>query len=154
MPNVTSAEGDRPKPKVSFVVSNHLRTAELARFVSASGLHAGRDNGHSCREEENPRDYYSVGLYLPIPRPHRKLLWFAACQEWGWIGTIYTSSKERGANNKNWVMEIFGRENVDRLKALAERVAVEFGVSVHVRLEHDITYWQCENANHRWMFLT
>ncbi len=130
-------------PKVSFVESNVLKTTQLAKFVGESGLVAGRSNGLPVREEGSCwLDTSSVGLYLPTPKPRRKFFWLITMsREWGWIGNIYTSNHEKGANNKNWVMEVYGRENVDRLKDLAEKVMEKFGVDVHIRLEREKTEW-------------
>lgn len=124
-------------PKVSFAESNKLKIPEIVRFVLENGLVAkGND---AC---------YSVQIRLPTPRPHAKILWFTMCWAWGQIGNIYISNQDKGANNKNWVIEVCGRENVDHMKTLAEKISKKFNVNVHVRLEEEKTRWWCDDIRH------
>ena len=109
-------------PKVSFAESNALKTHRLAQFVRENGLVDGRDNGFVIRQLHVGRDNNSVGLFLPTPR-QRKFLWMTLSCEWGHIGNIYTSDAHKRANNKNWVMEVHGRENLDRLNDI--RIIIE-----------------------------
>ena len=125
------------KPKV--VVGSEsvaMKTRKLAQFIRESGLIAGRSNGVPWRDDGmgNELDAVSIGLYLPTQRSHRKVFGFTICREWGYVGKIDT---------KDWMLVVYGRENVDRLKDLAEKMAQKFGADVHVCLEREETRWEC-----------
>ncbi len=60
-----------------------------------------------------------------IPWPQRR----------NFVGVFYFSDKKKNANNRNWVFEVFGRENLQVIKEIAEYLAHKFEVNIHVRLE-------------------
>ncbi len=53
------------------------------------------------------------------------------------IGEIFFADKDRRANHKEWLIEVFGRQHVPFFMALAEKLSERFGVDVHVRLKSE-----------------
>jgi len=53
------------------------------------------------------------------------------------IGTLWLKNDVRNAHHKKWVLEVYGRVNVDRLRTIADELARHFNVEVHVRLESE-----------------
>jgi len=50
------------------------------------------------------------------------------------LGTIWFSNRVRGANERNWVFEVNGREYVKLTRQLSEEMAATFNVKIVLRL--------------------
>jgi hypothetical protein len=67
----------------------------------------------------------------------RKLLGLFPLKPKKWLlGTVWLrdAGGDRGANEKNWVFEVHGRENVETAKKLAAEMVLTFSVNIVVRL--------------------
>ncbi len=53
------------------------------------------------------------------------------------IGVIWFENELRGATEQNLVFDVYGRNNVDLAKQLADSLTVAFGVKISVRLEEE-----------------
>ncbi len=49
------------------------------------------------------------------------------------MGVLWFSNKARNANYNNWVLEMYGTQDIDFLREVAERLAQEFRTSVHLK---------------------
>ncbi len=57
------------------------------------------------------------------------------------MGVLWFSNEPRGASHNNWVLEVYGDQNVAFLTGVAERLAEQFGASVHLKLiSEDVRY--------------
>jgi hypothetical protein len=61
----------------------------------------------------------------------------------GELGEIFINDEARGAEKSNWVMHVYGRSILPEMQNLAKRLAEEFAVHVHVRLETEERKWDC-----------
>lgn len=53
------------------------------------------------------------------------------------VGYLYFANEQRKATHKKWLLEVCGREHVEFFRNLANNLAEEFGVEIHVRLESE-----------------
>lgn len=90
-------------------------------------------------------EYEKIGSSLPfggigILDPRVKLkrgIIFKEIRD-AWPGTLWLSNKERGAvPDKNWIMEVHGRDYIGKMKELAEEISSPFGVDVDIRLSSE-----------------
>jgi hypothetical protein len=50
------------------------------------------------------------------------------------VASIWFSNEVRRATHKKWVLEVFGRDNLKFFEQIAEDLAKQFDVDIHVRL--------------------
>lgn len=50
------------------------------------------------------------------------------------VGNIYFSNACRGVKNKNWSIDIYGRENVEEFKQIAEFFSKTYAVNIDVQI--------------------
>jgi hypothetical protein len=122
MARVTIAEANQVK---SYGICYDLLKAGYV-LASVSGI---RFN------DQRPDELDSVGILRNLPRKYI-FGWIPLPQKREWIGSIYFSEKGRGANNTNWVIEVFGRDNLPIFREIADALLEKFHVDIHVRLEH------------------
>ena len=129
---------------VSFAESKYVR---LGRWLSGFGF-ALAEPGEGARDEDgsisdgDQKRQFGYGLIIEVPKSGflNKLLnrKRERCIASIWIKDSTCSPERRvGAKGGNWVVEVFGREHIDRITELSEKMASEFGVKVHVRLERE-----------------
>jgi hypothetical protein len=53
------------------------------------------------------------------------------------LGKLFFDNPSKQATRKKWLLEVFGRERVDFFKELAEKLAKQFEVEIHIRLESE-----------------
>lgn len=49
-------------------------------------------------------------------------------------GVLWLSNKSRSATQKNWVIDVYGDDSLPLMKELADKLAAEFQISVHLKL--------------------
>jgi hypothetical protein len=54
------------------------------------------------------------------------------------MGILWFSNEARTATNSKWILEVFGDQDVDFLTEVAERLAREFSVSIHLKLVSEV----------------
>ncbi len=121
--------------KVSFTESLSVSGRKVAGVLATKGFVIASCCG--CAEEIS--DTSSIGLLVDNPnRPvGGRFLGFGGKRRRDFVGVLWLSNEVRRANHKNWVLEVYGRENVARLQKIAEELARDFEVDVHVRLERE-----------------
>lgn len=70
--------------------------------------------------EAKPRKYL-FGLIKQEPRR-------------GFIGTVWFSNSARGANEQNWLFEMYGRKHIELVRQLTEEMSSSFNVKISLRL--------------------
>lgn len=53
------------------------------------------------------------------------------------VGVIWLENRYRKANYKNWVLEVHGKEYLEQLKSLAQKMSFAFKVKISIRLISD-----------------
>jgi len=52
----------------------------------------------------------------------------------GFLGVLYLSDTRRGATTQEWVLEVYGVENMEPLAAIARQLCTKFVACVHIQL--------------------
>ena len=84
----------------------------------------------------NDREGY-VEVYENIPNAGLLLRFKQAVIGRTWFGTIHFYHARYGADEKNWVFAVFGRQYLEMVKELAEGMTSAFGVKITVRLQDE-----------------
>ena len=97
--------------------------------------------------DTSPDNEKGVGVFVDIKRPHQFLLF-----RWDSVRTyrgavLWVKNATAGADEKNWVMQVFGRNFLDRFSNLATEIGTKFKVNVRVQLHQEDTL---EHAEHIW----
>ena len=117
--------------KASIVEANHVRAERALAWLSnahpeirtykaalsGGGSMIGMDK--RLTKWECLLSIVTVGIYMPNR----------------WIGTLWYSDHQKGATNRNWVLEVYGEGNMPTFELIAESLSEKFGVGIHVRLE-------------------
>jgi hypothetical protein len=121
--------------KVSFAESLSVNGRKVAGALATKGFVIASLSGVVASISETT----TVGLLVDNPnRPvEGKFLGFGGRRRRDFVGVLWLSNEARRANHKNWVLEVYGRENVARFQKLAEELARDFEVDIHVRLERE-----------------
>ncbi|MFH1657181.1 MAG: hypothetical protein ABH919_01825 [bacterium] len=88
--------------------------------------------GHSCINilQDNPEakteNFFSKILFWFVPffRPKQRKIF---------VGTIWLDTHE-GTNKKNWVFNVYGRENFKKWTPLAKKLSEDFNIKITLRL--------------------
>ena len=120
--------------KVSFTESLSVNGRKVAGVLVTKGFAIASCGGMVKSISETT-------ARLLVDNPNRpiegRFLGFGGRRRRDFVGSLWLSNEARRANHKNWVLEVYGRENVARLQKLAEELARDFDVDVHVRLERE-----------------
>lgn len=67
------------------------------------------------------------------------------------IGTLWFEDGKRGAiKDKNWVLEVYGRQYVSQLTELVEEISEPSGLSVQVKLREEEARPECLTSDLGW----
>lgn len=121
--------------KVSFTESLSVNGRKVAGVLTTKGFAIADCSGMARSISETT----AIGLLVDNPnRPiEGRFLGFGGRRRRDFVGVLWLSNGARRANHKNWVLGVYGRENVLRLQKLAEELVRDFDVDVHVRLERE-----------------
>ncbi len=123
--------------KVSFSESLEVKARKIGETLEKMrpDLLLANCSG-SVHSEVGPRETESYG-FLVKGTEQRFLgrLWVTRSRHF--IGVLWFKNEIRQATHKKWVLEVYGRENVDSLKEMAEQLSKQFEVEIHVRLSSE-----------------
>jgi hypothetical protein len=96
---------------------------DLASCTGFAKYELVEDNslGILCKNLEAKPKKYLFGL---IKKEPRKIF----------FGTVWFNNSARGANEENWVFEVYGRKYIGLVRELAEDMALTFNVDISIRL--------------------
>jgi hypothetical protein len=127
--------------EVSFCESNRVKAEHAIQDLLKAGygiaFSGSRVHGSWSEIANSTPENLSVGILRSSPRGPIRFLWFTFARRGQCIGTFHFSNKSMGANNRNWVLEVFGRENLPALKNLAASIARTYKRHIHIRLESE-----------------
>lgn len=120
--------------KVDFVDFKESLSIKVGRELISKGLDIASSTGiaenilsaSSCvgilrkNPDRKPRKYF-FGLFTQLTRRD-------------FLGVIWLNNDTRGANEKEWVLEMYGRKNVEYVKQLADQLAKTFQVKISLKL--------------------
>lgn len=120
--------------KVKFVDCQESISIKVGGFLLSKGFDLASITGHALDSlvatdslgvlrkdpEARPRTY----LFGLIKRDPRRMF----------LGVIWFSNSLRGATERNWVFETYGRKHVELTRQLAEEMASTFNVKIALRL--------------------
>jgi hypothetical protein len=100
------------------------------------------EKGYSC---SGSRTCGTRGVHFKIPREIRTFPFFgrkvSTCPNWEVAYLAIQEPRFGAIQGKNWVLMVFGKENMVRFTKLANELVEEFKINVHVRLEaEEATY--------------
>lgn len=118
----------------AVVVDEHV-SFRLRSFLREEGYWAGSCIGTISSWDLTERaDQFGL-IIPPIKRYSRKFLWFKTRNRGQFIGVVWLNNSPRDASLKQWVIEVYGRENLSQLIELANKLKEEFNVpKIVVRL--------------------
>ena len=110
------------------------------RWLRERGYCVTSDSSTYDNESESKPDAFrSITIDKLQPR---KFLW------WRWQGcpkfrlvTLWIQYPTVGAHGKNWVLHVYGRQNMDKFVDVAKELAENLRVNIHVRLEKEDEEW-------------
>lgn len=119
------------EPNVTLTESSGVKGRKIGESILRlrPDLALGDSSGRDCN---GPTETSEYSLLLG-PRPKKKWGMFRVPREW--IGLL--SIRGEKANEKRWLLEVFGRSYVHSFHALATDLAREYGVEIHLRLEKE-----------------
>ncbi|HVV15539.1 MAG TPA: hypothetical protein VHD55_04025 [Candidatus Paceibacterota bacterium] len=132
------------KESVSFAESFQVKSKSIGESIEKylAGTHPevlltlNESWGHS-----GPRETNQYGFVAENEKSRRWNKWYLRHafgeKPRSLIAMLWFASKEHGANPKEWVMELYGRERLESFKKLAELLAQEFHVKIHLRLQSE-----------------
>ncbi|OGM97938.1 MAG: hypothetical protein A2735_00900 [Candidatus Yanofskybacteria bacterium RIFCSPHIGHO2_01_FULL_41_21] len=125
--------------KVTVAEARHVRAE---RWLKERGDYyvTSESSTYDNESESKPDAFRSVIINSKL-QP-KKFLW------WKWQGlpkfrlaTLWIQYPIVGAHGKNWVLHVYGRQNMDQFVNLAKELAEDLQVDIHVRLEKE-EEWQ------------
>lgn len=119
-------------PVVNFAEALSIRVGRFLREEYPNIAFA--DNcGKSITELTNE---VSIGLLDAYSAP--QLSWwqkiFVYRTRRRFMGVLWFSNEKRCATNKNWIIELYGDQDVKFLTEIAQRLSVEFEANIHLKL--------------------
>jgi hypothetical protein len=117
-------------PKVTTAEAKHVK---VARFLTERGFPS---LGYVAPpESERAGD---MGVEIRSPEIQRRYLWRRWTEPSAFVrANLYIVDRFKGADDKNWIIHVYGRMNFESMRVLAELLSKEFQVDVHVRLEQE-----------------
>ena len=116
--------------KVTTAVSKAIQVAKYFREFGYGSVAARR-------EERVQR----VLLYLPVHREIRIFSWtlpFKSRDYFYHVADFWIENlKFNAVENKNWVVHVYGEENLRSIEEHAKKLSERFKVTVHLRLERE-----------------
>jgi len=129
------------KPSVTFAESINIKARRVGEYTQQMypDLVLADHVGYPCKPGETGEYSFLLGpldtrAWWQKPFIRRRLRPL--------IGRLYFRGDHVQATHKKWVLEIYGRNHVERLKALAEDLVGKFEVEIHVRLASEETHWE------------
>lgn len=130
--------------RISFSESNKVKAFKVGEIILSKGLLLGSPNGSGLQNRSWETN--SFGIFMDDSTQKPKKVWFGLLGKTipfkRFIGSIYFEDQSQGANSKNWVISIYGRENIQILTKVAEEISSKFEVKVHLRLETEILKYE------------
>jgi hypothetical protein len=122
------------KPRVTYAESRKILATRAGEYIVKH--HPELTLADSSGSEEcGPGEVHSYSFVLPYETPWwKRKLWHYARRR---IAVLWFSHSHKASHGK-WVLEVFGRKYVDRMRALAEELAPIFEIEIHVRLESEL----------------
>jgi hypothetical protein len=123
--------------RISFSESNKVRAFKAGEIILSKGLLLGSTEGRNPQNRSWETNAFGIFMDDPTRKPEK--IWFGLLGKTipfkRFVGSIHFESQPQGANGKNWVISIYGRENIQTLTGVAEELSAKFEVKVHLRLE-------------------
>jgi len=113
---------------------------KIADYLALNCLMPADNNGEldwSLEVGANPQGYVGILQSNPNKKKIRHLfglISYEKRQRKRFLGMIWFSDESRGANDKNWIFEMYGREHVDLVKKIAGEMSAKFDVKITVKL--------------------
>lgn len=120
---------------VSSVVSSEVPQVSFCRTLMGKGLHPSNCRGIKT-DGQSAHLEGGIGILKPTNQPPQEFL-FGVIKKHPrdlFIGILWFDNRFRGAQNGTWVLEVYGRDNVDAMKELAEEMSENFPTNINVVL--------------------
>lgn len=114
--------------KEVLVAFEEAPSIKVGKFLLEKGFVLATSNGVARQSMTNEP---SVGILRPdsVTRPRRYFFGLIGGKpRREFLGTIWFN------NENNWAFQVYGRNNIDRSKSLAEEMAARFNVKITIRL--------------------
>lgn len=111
----------------------------VGRFLLEKGFDLATCTGVA---ERSLTSTSSIGILRPDPdaKPQKRLFGLIKSKpRREFLGTVWFLNTSRRATEKNWTCEVYGRNNIDLIKSLAEEMAARFNVKITLRLVREDT---------------
>ena len=130
--------------KVEFVDYKDLPSSTVGKFLLSKGF----DLASCLGDASDSFDPNSLGILRKDPdaKPISYLFGLKKREPRRvFLGTVWFSSSARGADERNWVFDVYCRKHVELVEQLAEEMASLFNVKISIHLVSDEprveTYW-------------
>lgn len=123
------------KARVTYSESIKIRATKVGEYIYARYSKTLILADESGFELPCPQEVDAYSFLIPHEKPWWQRIGRTFLRQK--IGTLWFTNEHRKATHKEWVLEIFGRQNVERMLILAENLARDFNVKVHVRLQSE-----------------
>ena len=113
------------KESVAYAIAETLREKGY-EVASCSGM------------RQTEPDHNVIGILNPKNSIQKSFLGIKGYKRASFLGTLWLENESRGAEeNKKWVLEVYGRENIPELTELVKELSGPSGVRVQVILDSE-----------------
>jgi len=127
------------KKSIDDRVTYYENSVAVAKILRERGYYIACSTG--VRKSEP--NYNVVGILKPREPAQRSFLGFKwnSQQRAVYIGTLWLENQSRGAKlDKNWVLEVYGRDYVPELTELVKELSELHQIQVQIRLDSEKPY--------------
>src|SRR4051812_48288374 len=122
-------------PKVTFSESLEIKAIKVGEAIEEMrpDLLLVSNDGTTADSEIGPRETESYG-FLVKGTERRFLGRFWITRPPYFIGVLWLKNADRRTDHKKWILEVYGRDNVEPIKKMAEQLSKQFEIEIHIRL--------------------
>lgn len=126
--------------KTGIVDYQEATSIKVGRWLLQKGFFPALDSGEAL---ESLREDFLLGILYKDPEAKPKKHFFGLTTEYPrrvFLGVVWfkhdknNPNESRGADEKNWVLRVYGREAIELVNSLAKEMASAFGINIFLRL--------------------